>query len=118
VDFAVADALQPSLLQRQFGAVTDSGFFHLFDPEGCDRLANELASILTPGGRYYMHEFAVEFDIPNVPRGVSEEEVRARFTTEKGWRILKLRQAEFLSNVAPPVPAISACIERLPASHT
>lgn len=113
VNFQVADALQPSLLQRQFGAVVDSGFFHLLDPEQSDRFVTDLASTLLAGGRYYLLAFAVDFGIPNVPRQVTEEELRARFTTEKGWHILDIQPAEFLSRVAPPTPAIRACIERL-----
>jgi SAM-dependent methyltransferase len=116
LDFQVADALQPSLLQRQFGSVVDSGFFHLFEPDQGDRFVNDLASTLLPSGRYYLFAFAVEFPIPNSPRQVSADELRARFTLEKGWRIQELRLAEFLSRIAP-VPAISACIERLPANR-
>ena len=52
LDFKVADALKPSLLRRSFGAVVDSGFFHLFDPGQCDRLMEEVAQVLLPGGRY------------------------------------------------------------------
>jgi SAM-dependent methyltransferase len=116
LEFQVADALQPSLLQRQFGAVVDSGFFHLFEPDQRDRFVDELASTLRPGGRYYLLAFATEFPIPNSPLKVSEDELRARFTAEKGWRILEIRSAEFLSRIAP-VPAIGACIERVPASR-
>lgn len=116
LDFQVADALQPSLLQRQFGAVVDSGFFHLFEPDERDRFADELAATLRPGGRYYLLAFATEFPVPNTPRKVGEDELRARFTAEKGWRILELRPAEFLSRMGP-VPAIGACIERPPASR-
>src|SRR5512138_123163 len=117
LDFRVGDALQPSLLQRQFGAVVDSGFLHLFETEPRDRFAEDLALALLPGGRYYLLAFAVDFGIPNVPRQVTEEELRARFTAEKGWRILDIRPAEFLSRVAPPTPAIRACVERLPADN-
>jgi hypothetical protein len=95
----------------------DSGFFHLFEPEQCDRFAGELASALAPGGRYYLLAFATEFDIPHSPRQVGADELRARFTPEKGWRFLALRPAEFQSRIAP-VPAIGACIERAPASRT
>lgn len=116
LDFRVADALQPSLLKRQFRAVVDSGFFHLFDPEQGDRFVDELASILLPGGRYYLLAFAVEFPIPHSPRQITETEVRARFSSEKGWRIRDVQPAEFLSRIAP-VPAIRVCIERLPASR-
>jgi SAM-dependent methyltransferase len=115
LEFQVADALHPSRLQRQFGAVVDSGFFHLFDPEQCNRLVDEIARIVLPGGHYYLHEFAIEFPVPNLPRQINAEELQVRFTPEKGWRILEIQPVEFLSRVAPPVPAICACIERLPA---
>jgi SAM-dependent methyltransferase len=115
LDFQVADALRPSLLQRQFGAVVDSGFFHLFDPEQCDSLIDEVAQTLLPGGCYYLHEFAVEFPIPNMPRQIHPEELLSRFTLEKGWRIKEIRSVEFLSRVAPPLPATCACIERVSA---
>jgi len=111
LEFQVADALHPSLLGREFAAVMDSGFFHLFTPEQCDRLVEELAATLLPGGRLYLHEFATEFPIPNTPRQITEDEVRERFTPEKGWNLLDVRSAQFLSRIAP-VPAIVACIER------
>lgn len=114
LEFQVGDALRPSLLGRLFGAVVDSGFHHLFEPDECDRFAVDLASALRPGGRYYLLAFAVAFPIPNTPRPISEEELRARFTAERGWRVLECRPAEFQSRMAP-VPAIAACIERLPA---
>jgi len=116
LDFQVADALHPSLLGRPFVSVVDSGFFHLFDPDQGDRFIDDLAQTLLPGGRYYLLAFDVEFSIPNLPRQVSAGELRARFTSERGWRILEVRPAEFLSRVAPPVPATTACIERLPAN--
>lgn len=118
IDFQVADALQPSLLRQKFGSIVDSGFYHLFELNQSEPFIDELARVLLPGGRYYLHAFAIEFSIPNLPRQVSEEELRIRFTQEKGWQILDIRQAEFLSRVAPPVPAIAACIELLPSeSH-
>lgn len=113
LDFQVADALQPSLLKRQFGAVVDSGFLHVLDQSQSDRFIEDLALALAPGGRYYLLAFTVDFGIPNVPRQVTEDELRTRFTAEKGWQILDIRPAEFLSRVAPPVPAVRACIERL-----
>jgi hypothetical protein len=93
--------------------VVDSGFYHLFDPGQCARYADELAVVLRPGGRCYLHQFAVSFPVPNVPRQVSESELRERFAPDKGRRVLTIREADFLSTVAP-VPAILACIERKP----
>jgi SAM-dependent methyltransferase len=112
LDFRVADALHPARLKRAFGAVVDSGFYHLFDPEQCSRFVDELASVLSPGGRCYLHEFAVTFPVPNVPRQIGEAELRREFSAENGWQILAIRSGEFLSRVAA-VPAITACIEYL-----
>ncbi len=114
LDFGIADALQPSLLKRPFGSVVDSGFYHLFDPDQGQRFLDEIALSLIPGGRYYLLAFAIDFSLPNLPREVSEQELRASFTPEKGWKILDLRPAEFLSRVAPPLAAVRACVERLP----
>ena len=115
VSFQAADALQPSRIGRKFGAIVDSGFFHLFDPEQCDRYVDELASTLLPGGRYYLHAFAIEFPVSSMPRQITADEVRASFTEARGWQIKDIQAVDFLSRVAPPVPAICACIERLPA---
>jgi SAM-dependent methyltransferase len=112
LEFQVADALRPTSLGRRFGAVVDSGFFHLFDSETRDGFVDELAGTLLPGGRYYLLAFAVEFPMENTPLKVGEDELRARFTAEKGWRILAMRPARFESRIAP-VAAIAACIERI-----
>ncbi len=114
LDFRVADALHPSRLGPPFGAVVDSGFFHLFTPEAGDAYIEDLARAIRPGGRLYLHAFAVEFPIPNVPRAVTEAEVRERFVPERGWRVLDVRAGGFLSRVAPdPTPATLACVERV-----
>jgi SAM-dependent methyltransferase len=115
LEFIVGDGLRPSQLGRTFGAVVDSGFFHLFDQDTRDRYAADLAATLAPGGRLYLLEFAVEFDIPNTPLKVTEDELRARFSEAGGWRILALRPAQFQSRIAP-VAAVAACIERIAAS--
>lgn len=112
LEFRVGDALRPSQLGTVFGAVVDSGFFHLFDQDTRDRYAADLAATLAPGGRLYLLEFAVEFDIPNTPLKVTEDELRARFAEENGWRILTIRPAQFQSRIAP-VQAVAACIERI-----
>jgi SAM-dependent methyltransferase len=112
VEFQRVNAFEPFVLGRRFETVLDSGFLHLLTPEQSDRFVADLARILLPGGRYYLHEFATEFDHPNTPRAVTEAEVRSRFTAKAGWRILAVRSAEFLSRVAT-VPATIACVERL-----
>lgn len=112
LSFAVADASRPSALGR-FGSIFDSGFLHLLERDETDGLVEELAVALLPGGRLYLHEFAVEFPIANVPRAVTEDELRSRFTAEAGWRVLLVTSTEFLNTVAAPTPAIAACIERV-----
>jgi SAM-dependent methyltransferase len=114
LDFRVADALQPARLGRAFGAVVDSGFLHLFDPDQCDPYIQQVGASLQPHGRFYLHEFAIEFPVAGMPRRVSEDELRAAFSSDQGWSIKEIRAVDFLSRVAPPVPAICACIERLP----
>jgi SAM-dependent methyltransferase len=111
VRFEVADATRPSALGR-FASVFDSGFTHLLDPEQCDRLAGELSVALVRGGRLYLHAFAVEFPVPNVPRAVTEGELRERFAESAGWRVLHVAPAGFANLVAAPTPAIVACVER------
>jgi SAM-dependent methyltransferase len=117
IDFQRVNALEPFVRGRRFETVVDSGFLHLLTPEQTDRFVKDLASVLMPGGRYYCHEFATEFDHPNTPRAVTGQEVRARFTAKAGWRILAVRSAEFLSRVAT-VPATIACVERLASRRT
>jgi hypothetical protein len=89
----------------------------LFEREQRDGFIDDLATVLLPSGRYYLLAFAVEFPIPNSPHQVTEAELRNHFTVEKGWRIHDIRTAEFLSRIAP-VPAIRACIERLPVARS
>src|SRR5690606_34905514 len=36
IEFLVGDALRPAAIGRAFGAVVDSGFFHLFEPADVD----------------------------------------------------------------------------------
>jgi len=111
--FEVGDATRPSALGISFGAVLDSGFMHLLDSEETDRFVADLRMAVAPGGRYYLHEFALEFPIENVPRAVTQEEIHTRFNPDTGWRVLEVRPATFLNRVAQPTPAIVACIERL-----
>jgi SAM-dependent methyltransferase len=115
VAFRVGDALHPTLFPGPFGAVVDSGFFHLFGPLERERFVHELATTLTPGGRYYLLGFAFDSPMPNAPRQVREEELRTLFAAEHGWRLWALRPARFLIRSArgSDVPAVAACIERV-----
>lgn len=112
VRFEVGDATRPSALGISFGSILDSGFIHLLDELETDRFVMDLAQAIKPGGRYYLHEFAIEFPIANVPRAVTQDEIHRRFNAATGWRVVELREAVFHNRVAQPTPAIVACIER------
>jgi SAM-dependent methyltransferase len=116
VEFRVGDALHPALFPGPFGAVVDSGFFHLFGSLEREHFAHELAAALVSGGRYYLLGFAIASPIPNAPRQVIESELRTLFAPKNGWRVLALRPARFLIRSARgnDVPAIAACVERVP----
>jgi len=110
--FRVGNALQPSQLPGPFGAVVDCGFFHLFGPVERERFAQELTVTLFAGGRYYLLGFAIEVLHPNAPRQVREEELRASFARERGWRMLALRSARLVTTRGD-IPAIAASVERV-----
>lgn len=113
IRFEIGDATVPSALGVRFRTVLDSGFLHLLDPDEADRFVNDLRDAVAPGGRYYLHEFAIEFPTDNVPRAITEDEIRARFNEDTGWRVVEVRPAVFHNRVAQPTPAMVACIERL-----
>jgi len=111
VEFRIADALRPSALGLQFGSIVDSGFYHLFEPQQCERFAAEVGAALRPGGRYYLLAFAVDLPSPDVPRGITDAELQRHFAARDRWKTLALRSAEFVSRVGS-IPAICACFER------
>jgi SAM-dependent methyltransferase len=113
VEFRVGDAQHPTQLPGPFGAVVDSGFFHIFGATEREQLAQELATTLAPGGRFYLLGFAINSPFPNAPRQVREDEVRALFAPEKGWHVLALRPARFVTrSPRGDIPAVAACVER------
>jgi SAM-dependent methyltransferase len=111
--FEVGDATRPSALGVKFGSVLDSGFIHLLDPAETDAFVADLSEAIAPGGRYYLHEFAIEFPIDNVPRAITEDELHSRFNAGTGWRVVEVGTAVFHNRVAQPTPAIVACVERI-----
>ena len=116
LEFHVGDALKPSLLNRQFGSIVDSGFYHLFGQVEREQLSGEFFNSLVKGGRYYLLGFAIEPPLPNAPKQVTQMEIEKRFSRENGWQILEMGQAEFLTALPPPrgkIPAVCACIEKM-----
>jgi SAM-dependent methyltransferase len=111
MDFRVGDALRFDTIPDVVRTIMDSGFFHLFGAEDRHAFVEHLADKLPVGGRYYVLGFAFQAPVANAPREVRAEELRALFAPERGWQILSLRPAEFLT-VSGNVPAVAACIER------
>ena len=112
VVFQVGDALRPSELGREFRSIVDSGFYHLFEADRCERFASDVKAALGRGGRYYILAFAIDFPVPDVPRGITEGELSRNFSADNGWKTLALRPAEF-SSVVGSVPAVCGCFERV-----
>jgi SAM-dependent methyltransferase len=115
LDFRICDAFKLTQLNKKFGSIVDSGFYHLFDQNIRDELADELFNSLILGGRYYLIGFAINSPIPGAPKQVTQDEIRKRFRPEKDWKILNLEMTEFITVFAPPrdrIPAVCACIEK------
>jgi cyclopropane fatty-acyl-phospholipid synthase-like methyltransferase len=120
VEFRVGNGLKPSVLPGPFGAVVDSGFYHLFGAPERATFVEQLAEALKAGGRYYLLGFAIEAQYPNAPKQVREEELRKLFAAEKDWKILALRAAGFLVNREMgkvEAPAVAMCAERIARKH-
>ncbi len=116
LEFRVGNVLKPTQTPGPFGAVVDSGFYHLFDSEERQAFVAELAKTLITGGRHYLLGFAIMPQHPNAPKQVREDELRGLFTVDNGWRILALRPAGFLVNREvgkAQIPAVAMCAERI-----
>ncbi len=95
--FLFFDALKLQYLGRTFDTVIDSGLFHVFSDEERPVFVNSLASVLRPGGIYYMLCFSEHETGSWGPRRVTQAEIRETF--QKGWKINYIREAMFESNV-------------------
>jgi cyclopropane fatty-acyl-phospholipid synthase-like methyltransferase len=90
--FLVADAFELSTLGRTFDTVIDSGLFHIFAPEGHSRLVTSLASVLSPGGTYFVLGYS-DADQGVGPPGFSLDELYRAFAD--GWRVNDIRETRF-----------------------
>jgi SAM-dependent methyltransferase len=85
-EFAVADAFQLERLGRRFETVLDCGLFHTFDGDERPRYAASLASVTEHDGTSYVLCFSGDGPQPG-PHPVSRAELRAAFSTDKGWDV-------------------------------
>jgi SAM-dependent methyltransferase len=85
-EFAVADALELSHVDRTFATVLDCGLFHGFDGEERLRYAAGLASVAEPGATLYLLCFSD--DGPGTgPHPVRRDELTAVFGPDFGWAV-------------------------------
>jgi cyclopropane fatty-acyl-phospholipid synthase-like methyltransferase len=91
--FLVEDALDLRRLQRRFDTVIDCGLFHTLDDRERAAYTRSLASVLGPGGRYFMLCFSEKELGREGPRRVTQAEIRGTF--RNGWRVEWIREAFF-----------------------
>jgi cyclopropane fatty-acyl-phospholipid synthase-like methyltransferase len=102
VHFLVRDALDLASLERTFDTVTDSGLFHTLSDEDRPVFEKSLASILPPGGIYFMLCFSDREPPGYGPRRIAEREIRESFSD--GWSINYIRPATFESRTRAEGP--------------
>jgi len=98
VQFLVRDALDLSGLTRRFDTVIDSGLFHTLSDEDRPVFVDNLATVLAPGGNYFMLCFNDQNpgEYP-LPRRIAKSEIRNTF--REGWSINYIRPAIFENSI-------------------
>jgi len=100
-DFRVWDALKLKRLVEQVGVfdnAIDSGVFHTFSDEDRPRYVSGVASAVRPGGRLFLMCFSEREPEWGGPRRVTQAEIRAAFSAERGWSVDEIRAARFATN--------------------
>ena len=92
-NFLVMDALTLADLPERFDTVIDSGLFHVFSNDDRQGYVDGLASVLNPGGRFYLVCFSDDEPGTIGPRRVSEKEIRETFA--KGWQIQTIQRSRY-----------------------
>jgi ubiquinone/menaquinone biosynthesis C-methylase UbiE len=112
VTFRVADALQLQALGRTFETVIDSGLFHIFSDEERVLFVQSLASVLKPGGSYYLLCFSDQESSAGLgPRRVSQADIAATFS--QGWHVEQIRATRFETTTGQGAAAWLASISRV-----
>jgi SAM-dependent methyltransferase len=113
-DFVVADALHLERLGRVFETVLDCGLFHTFDGDERREYVASLASVTSRGGRLYVLCFSDVGPDACGPHPVSQDELRAAFTRDTGWRLTSVSPDRIQTRFhARGAPAWLAKIERI-----
>ncbi|MEN6517902.1 MAG: hypothetical protein ABFC38_06875 [Methanospirillum sp.] len=89
----------------------DAGLFYTLSDEDRPRYVRGLATVLRPGGRYFMVAFS-ELEPPGYgPRRATQAEIRAAFA--EGWRVNWIRPTAFESRIREGPRAWLSSIVRL-----
>ena len=102
VQFLVLNALDLSSLTRKFDTATDSGLFHTLSDEDRPLFVDNLAAVLSPGGKYFMLCFSDLEPTGYGPRRITKREIQESF--RDGWSINYIRAAVFESRTRTEGP--------------
>ena len=97
VEFITMSALEMETLGRTFDTVIDSGLYHSFSDEEKPTFVTSLASILKPGGRYFVLCFSELETREGGPKRVTQDEIRQMFSD--GWRVDSIEATHFAANL-------------------
>jgi SAM-dependent methyltransferase len=89
--FVVMNALELETLDQRFDTVLDCGLFHVLDDTDRAIYVRSLASVIAPGGRYFMLCFSDQQPGDWGPRRIHRDEIAATFVD--GWRIESIEPA-------------------------
>jgi SAM-dependent methyltransferase len=110
--FVVGDACRLDF-PDPFATALDCGLFHTFDDADRERFVTSLATVVRPGGRYFMLCFSDSEPGEWGPRRISTAEIETAF--RDGWSVDVIEPAELYVTIrAEPVRAWLATITRRP----
>ena len=102
VQFLVLNALELTRLNRKFDTAIDSGLFHTLSDEDRPVFVNNLATVLSPSGKYFMLCFSEMEPAGYGPRRITKQEIQDSF--RDGWSINYIRPAIFESRTRAEGP--------------
>ena len=109
--FIVGDARDLASLGEQCDVVLDFGLFHVFDDKDRAPFVASLASVIRPGGRYFMLCFSENEPSGWGPRRITQDEIREAFAG--GWHVDAIEPTDLNVTVrAEPVRSWFASIAR------